>query len=282
MSLDPHETFREFELPEISEAPKRRFDLIRRVFRKFYRGLSLISPISGVLALIMVLISIFYGYPVYKNYGYTDPKNDGYVAPRSPGDIVDLADRSSVVVDCQIGENGGAYGSGWAINLKPSTPAYKSVIITNHHVIEDCLDGKGKIVVVYGENLDEYESVVDVIDEENDLARLSTKLKIPYLDLSKYEPFPGYWVMTYGTSDGYVGSVSFGAVMNATRKEILMTANISHGNSGGPLLDNEGNVVGTNTWSSTQEQYNAAKSLNAMCERILKCKYANGKRYWKI
>ena len=63
--------------------------------------------------------------------------------------------------------------------------------------------------------------------------------------------------MAVGTADGFEGSVAFGNVLNTTDKDILITAAISHGNSGGPLVDNEGNVVGTNTWgaegSSTTE-----------------------------
>jgi len=46
---------------------------------------------------------------------------------------------------------------------------------------------------------------------------------------------------------------------------------------GGPLVDNEGNVVGTNSWRSKAEQYNGAVSLDAMCVKIMKC---GGKYYW--
>jgi S1-C subfamily serine protease len=71
--------------------------------------------------------------------------------------------------------------------------------------------------------------------------------------------------------------VAFGSVLNTTDEEILFTANISSGNSGGPLVDNEGLVIGTTSWGNTKGQYNGAKSLNAMCEQILKC---DGKYYW--
>jgi S1-C subfamily serine protease len=67
-------------------------------------------------------------------------------------------------------------------------------------------------------------------------------------------------------------------VLNATDKEILITANASRGNSGGPLIDNEGLVMGTTSWGSKKEQYNGGMSLNAMCAKILKCK---GKYYWE-
>jgi S1-C subfamily serine protease len=83
--------------------------------------------------------------------------------------------------------------------------------------------------------------------------------------------------MALGSADGYEGSVAFGSVLNSNEYEILITANISGGNSGGPLVDNEGRVVGTTSWSSTKEQYNGAMSLNAMCRKIIEC---DGKYYW--
>ena len=59
--------------------------------------------------------------------------------------------------------------------------------------------------------------------------------------------------------------------LNLKYEDILITANISHGNSGGPLVDNEGLVVGTNTFSAIGEQYNGSKSLDSMCAKIIKC-----------
>jgi S1-C subfamily serine protease len=86
--------------------------------------------------------------------------------------------------------------------------------------------------------------------------------------------------MALGSADGYEGSVSFGNVINTNTTEILITNNISRGSSGGPLVDNEGFVVGVTSWGSDIEQYNGAKSLDAFCSKILKCKFDGGKTWW--
>jgi len=143
-------------------------------------------------------------------------------------------------------------------------------------VIEDCIPAGGKLTVA---ELFKKEVPAEIIkwDKKNDLAVLATGLKLKMLELSQSDPWPGYWVMALGSADGYEGSVAFGSVLNTNQYELLITANTSHGNSGGPLVDNEGKVVGTVSWSSTKEQYNGAMSLNAMCRKIIKC---DGKYYW--
>jgi S1-C subfamily serine protease len=127
----------------------------------------------------------------------------------------------------------------------------------------------------------ERDAVIVKWDAESDLAVLASKSKYPVLKLSESDPYPGYWVMAFGSADGYAGSVALGNVLNVTGNDILITNNISHGNSGGPLLDNEGNVVGVNTWGSKTEQYNIAVSLDAFCAKILDCQYEyKGEKTW--
>ncbi len=217
----------------------------------------------------------------FSNHG---PAGDGYVPPRDIGAIVDKTQASTVIVKCDVpGEKGkGAYGSGWSIDLPADKDqlrsGFSSLIVTNHHVIEDCLTyKKSKVEIAKFEGKWSAAYIIR-FDEKNDLALLGAKAKIPTLTLSEWAPFPGYWTMAVGTADGYEGSVAIGTTLNLLDTEILITNNISSGNSGGPLIDNEGNVVGVVTWSSTREQYNGAKSLDAMCAVIIPCE---GKTFWK-
>ena len=239
-----------------------------------------IKKAAGALAIIAVLLGgtgVYLGIGPYLHYNNTDPSSDGFVQPRSIEGLVDRVQASTVTVYCDYSEDNYSQGSGWAISLPiDKQNKFQTTLITNHHVIKKCLNGTGRVFVkTLGGK--EYSAYIDRWDLENDLAVIGTVAKLQPLQLSEWMPYAGYWVMAVGTADGYEGSVAFGNVLNATDTDILITAPISHGNSGGPLVDNEGNVIGTNSWGATGEQYNGAVSLDAMCVKIMKC---DGKTFW--
>jgi serine protease Do len=162
--------------------------------------------------------------------------------------------------------------------LEGYSDAGKTALLTNHHVIEDCID-EGALTIQNSEGKVS-DVVIENYDVKNDLALLSTTSEILVLGLADYAPSPGYWVMSYGTADGVEGSISIGNILNVTTdNEILVTAALSVGNSGGPLIDNEGNVFGISTAVSTTElaQYNIVGSLDRLCDVILEC---DGKDFW--
>ena len=214
-------------------------------------------------------------------YGLEDPKHDGYVQPRSISDLVDKAAESTVTVWCEVSKKDYGQGTAWAIKLETAvSDIYPTTLITNHHVIEDCLGGKGEITIGLPWQFPRKAVIVNW-DAENDLAVIASKSKYPALPLAESDPYPGYWVMAFGSADGHKGSVSLGNVLNMSGNNILITNHLSHGNSGGPLIDNEGNVVGVTTETYAEEQYNVARSLDAFCAKILDCKYEyEGEKTW--
>jgi S1-C subfamily serine protease len=206
-------------------------------------------------------------------YSNEDPAGDGYVPPRSIEKLVDRTQESTVTVWCEPKVGMGTQGTAFAIELETDVSnEYSTTLITNHHVIKNCISVDAKVTI----NLlfeDEVKAVIVKWDEENDIAVLATAKKLPALALSDNAPWPGYWIMALGSADGFEGSVSFGNVLNLTYSDILITNNVSQGNSGGPLVDNEGAVVGIVSWGKDIEQYNGAKSLDAFCAKVLECQY---------
>lgn len=122
----------------------------------------------------------------------------------------------------------------------------KGTVITNYHVIEGCQSAE--ISMADGATY----KVTGVIsyDKDKDIAILSTKCKtsVP-LPVRNSPAKTGETVYALGSSLGLTGSLSNGIVSTADREVggnvyIQTTAPISHGNSGGPLVDAEGYVIG--------------------------------------
>ncbi len=220
--------------------------------------------------------AFFLAWSPAQQYSLTDPREDGYVQPREIGAMVENTQRSTVSVYCEV-PNNEVMGSAWAVKLDEKAYAqYDNVFITNHHVIEECI-GNEKYLTIARLFAKEVKARIITVDRKNDLAVLIADVRIPTLQLAPYPPYPGFWSMLVGSADSYEGSVAFGSVLNNTQTQVLITTTAARGNSGGPIVDNEGNVIGTLTSGVDGEQYNVAMSLDAMCSKILKCE---GKYYW--
>ena len=236
-----------------------------------------VATVALLLVTSFLLISTKDVISVFK---YTDPAANEYVAPRDHAALIDKLDRAVVTITCDYGSDTVYFGTAWAFNYEGVTDKGRTALITNHHVIEDCIDG-GNISVesIFG---DVAEAEIDNYDIDNDLAIVTTDLQLEYLDFTSYPPSVGAWVMAYGSADDYMGSVAYGNILNIdVNGTLLITANLSGGNSGGPLVDNEGDVFGINTRTYNSEkdntQYNISVSLDSLCDQLLEC---NGDTYW--
>jgi S1-C subfamily serine protease len=133
-------------------------------------------------------------------------------------------------------------------------------VVTNLHVIRGAvrayiktLDGKGKTYPVAG---------AVAIDEEGDLALLSVDMpaeRSRSSELATVLPDEGEQIFVIGNPLKLEGSVSNG-IVSAVREVpnvgriIQITAPISHGNSGSPVFNLEGKVVGVVTVKVTNGQ----------------------------
>lgn len=132
----------------------------------------------------------------------------------------------------------------------------KGTIITNYHVIEGCQ--KAKIVLTNGTTY----KVTAVLgyDANRDIAILATTCKQSTpLTIRTASVKTGEKVYAIGSSLGLTGSLSDGIISAVNREVegytyIQTTAPISHGNSGGPLVDSKGQVVGIVCASFTDGQ----------------------------
>ncbi len=144
------------------------------------------------------------------------------------------------------GQRAQSLGSGFFIDAEGH-------VVTNNHVIED--SDKIKIILNDGST---YDATVVGRDPKTDLALLKANVGKPisyvtFGDSDKAEV--GDWVVAVGNPFGLGGTVTAG-IISARGRDIQsgpyddflqIDASINRGNSGGPLFDLTGQVIGVNT-----------------------------------
>lgn len=233
-------------------------------------------PTVVFLSVIALIVSIVLGSFIVDRYYNKFFTPNYFAAPADLESVIKRVQESTVVVAC-----GDSLGSGWAVDLGPvvadadfelkvKDKLYPYSVITNHHVIEKCIDNPDDVRVSNG--VSRYISSLFTYDEENDLAIVATQAKIPTLPISQI-PEPGWWSMALGSPFGLEKSVSTGNVMNlVTDGYIISTAPINPGNSGGPLVNSFGHVMGTNTfYLQGRQSINIAADVDLLCESLVVC-----------
>jgi S1-C subfamily serine protease len=173
--------------------------------------------------------------------------------------VTDLVNKcSGAVVQIVVFDVDGkemALGSGFIVSADGE-------IVTNYHVIKGSHSAIAKLPNGSSFSVEG----VSLVDKKKDLALLKVGGKnLPFLVLSPDSGVHvGDHVIAIGSPLGLEGSVSDG-IISALRKDkpderwIQTTAPVSHGSSGGPLLNMHGSVVGVITWGLSPQD---GQSLN--------------------
>lgn len=158
-----------------------------------------------------------------------------------PGRVVEMLRRSTVEVLSGSAESSGT-GTGVVIT--------EGQVITNAHVV------RGTSMTVASWEGDRLSASVMRLDRRRDLALLSVQgLRAPASPLGDSNALrPGTPVLAVGNPFGFIGAVSSGVVHSVGvapamggQTGIYADVRLAPGNSGGPLADYRGQVVGINT-----------------------------------
>jgi serine protease Do len=155
-----------------------------------------------------------------------------------------LTDVSASVVQVRDESRGAGAGTIWQSD---------GLIITNAHVVQH---GPFKVALNDGRVLD---AKLLARDEEHDLAALSVDAHdLPTIQIgSTRDLHPGQWVMALGHPWGVTNAATSGVLIGVGRQLpelptvsqdwVVADLHLRPGNSGGPLVDSQGRIIGVNT-----------------------------------
>lgn len=167
---------------------------------------------------------------------------------------------------------GNAVGTAFAFGSAPRGGG--TLLVTNYHVVQGVIEsGKDKVTIVRQER--EYEAEIVDGDPNRDLAILRTSRKFPRLQAADGELASGAPVVVVGAPLGLTDTVTTG-VVSAIREDdtIQFDAAISPGNSGGPVVNADGEVVGIATAKVVEQDADGigfAIPIAAVCDDLLNC-----------
>jgi putative serine protease PepD len=164
-------------------------------------------------------------------------------------------------------------GSGWVV----ASAGSRSRVITNFHVVAEVWTNGGRHVAVLKED-GTYDGTILEVDEAADLAVIEVPVALRPLARATSAPHVGDAVLALGSPLGLEGTVSSG-IVSALRVEdgfeyLQFSAPISPGNSGGPVVDTEGRVVGVSVAKAVAEGAEGlsfAIPVNEVCVHLEVC-----------
>lgn len=245
------------ETPTPSASPKRSWGLLLRLT---------VALMISTIAVLLVL-----------SYRLATAPDNLYRQPRDLAGLIESIEQSVVDIDCDV-----SGGTGFAFEGSGLSTGFQTMIVTNHHVVEDCLDASIEPIVRHGADheLTTRAQILD-FDEENDLALIEIEASLPRIKEAPTFAKRGWWTMAIGNP--YDADFDIPLINNTTFGNITQvvdgylnytTATINRGNSGGPLVNSRGELIGINTWASSGDEsgvWNIAIDSDILCLELFTC-----------
>jgi S1-C subfamily serine protease len=157
--------------------------------------------------------------------------------PTDVSSMIATAGHSVVTIETDRG-----FGSGFSVPVSVLPSGMASAVLTNAHVVSLT---DGLIRIRYG--TDVLTAARGPVDDHHDLALLYVREPIPPLPVlsgDAIRPMVGDLVFVVGSPYLLGGTVTFGIVSRLDPDVLQTDAGLSPGNSGGPVLDARGRVIG--------------------------------------
>lgn len=160
-------------------------------------------------------------------------------------DAQGLFQRTGPSVVVVVGKN----AAGRDVSLGSGFYVEDTLVVTNHHVVEKA----SRVEIRQGQDAPVPVRRIRALDKQNDLALLEVGKPGTPLPLKTSHPHVGEEILAIGNPKGLERTISPG-IVSGLRKDpqqrirYQITAPISPGSSGGPILDAGGNVIGLATF----------------------------------
>lgn len=177
----------------------------------------------------------------------------------SSSDIAEAVSKATLTIRCSGTDGAESAGSGFVVDPE-------GVVVTNYHVVHGCRNLQARM-----SSGDIFDVVrVHGLDPGKDIAIIRVAgFKLPTVQLGDSDQVrKGDGVLVVGSPLGVLeGSVSRGVISAVRDLDSLhvfqMDAAVSHGNSGGPVVDDQGKVVGVTSFKlAAGESLNFAIPIN--------------------
>ncbi len=220
----------------------------------------LVSVISLLLGAAAMYLLIYYVLPQDKNMNTVINKSEKEVTVTDKGiaDAVEKLYDAVVVVGVYSNNQLAASGTGFVYKTEKG----KAYILTNHHVIDNKNKSNVKVIFTNGkevdvkiEGSDKYSDLAVLSVDEKDIVSVaeigkSTDLRLGDTAFAIGAPLDVeyYWTITRGVISGKDRMVEVSSDNSNTKDYVMRVlqtdAAINSGNSGGPLANSNGEVIG--------------------------------------